>query len=1492
MARPRIPSRFAIALLAIRGVASILTTLTIIFLLYMTIMLDKTFTWSYTAAVFALILDTAEAATIADRQRTVPRMHWGAVAILEVLVLGLCIGGCLTLALGDLADGLQEDGTYFADPYRMYALACQAAVAGLHFCLSVMGCVERSRRRIEELEGEIVDSRAQLAQAKNSLVTVAVRAEVIKIEHPVRGDDTRAWGPPYAAYKPDSPLAGTSPGESAYYLTVNRNKKSIGLSFQDPAGVEILHKLMAKCDILVENYLPGALKKYKLDYATAAKINPSLIYASITGYGQTGPYSDRAGYDVMVEAEFGLMHITGTRDGPPVKVGVAVTDLTTGLYTSNSIMAALLARQKSGRGQHLDVALSDCQTATLANIASSCLISGKKDTGRWGTAHPSIVPYRAFQTRDSAVLLGGGNDRLFAVLCDRIGRPDLKTNERYTTNALRVQHRDELEEQIEAVTRSRTTQEWLDVLAGCGMPYAAVNDVQGALNHEHTIARDMVVEVEHPSCGTVKMVNTPVKYSESTPGIRTAPPTLGQHTNEVLGELLGMDGEQIEGLREKGVVVGCCLLARPVHAFWQAPAKMAEPHDPPTEMAIEGPPSLDAITNPSPATNWDNSTAPSPALTAPNMAGENASPTAQLSLLSSTPNMTSTSQQLPRTGTPGPPAVPGGGTAESATSVNPPTSPGPRYQQQFSAATQMILNRIRGQSTGGTSSAITSAAASMTPGVIQPSTFADARRRLMDSMSTTTMQIPASTVTAATGPTQSTAAMNASASTASASVSAPRLPGQNEESARFDVLPDAVNPAARFPSTPSARTTGTNKSKAASSKSAIVKVNAGYAPGRHVSKAAAAAKASKASSAPSTPAPGGSTTGGDKPATLKRGPGRPPGSGKPKPPPSGRGPGRPPGSGKGKGTAASSSSKRKRSVRDDAGRDGSLSSDISDTESPRVASTAAAISPAASTPLTTTKSGRQIQKPETYNPVQMDLVSSASTRRTYQTPESKTAATPCKACGRIADTKTNLIVFCDGCNYAWHQNCHTPNIDDSFINEMAKAWHCVGCATKAGEKKDGKKASKAAAPAVVAEQAVAVAAAAAPASTSNPSSETKGTGKVSWIKRTSGQKRAYLSSLSHADLVELVIHCTNLHPNLPIFPSDDTGSAVGIPTGLLTAASSASGPGPRTAMPTSTGRNPAAVISSSARPSDEGIWEDLPGNYNAWKRPDANGAPTTRIGATLKELEAMANAHLEDPDDHESFSHTVYDDTGRAVEENGVLLQLQNHASGAPISVAGGGIRASGDSRRKAQGSTGVQSREPPYTTQRGNSAHASAPPEIDVDEDYEEENQDRQPEELSYAYVVQTGGSRGTRPLGPDDRSAEARAWDNNASEWGSFGLGRAALMGVTTKLRPRKKPASSWAGFLFRVGLHMRAERCSDAPSAQGCRAEQQAPNRDLTWYHTISSAPISSDDVPQTPSITTTTNAPVPAFGPAAESCPAWNRLDGSRILEVGGQALFAV
>ncbi|KAI6761625.1 hypothetical protein HG531_002178 [Fusarium graminearum] len=377
-------------------------------------------------------------------------------------------------------------------------------------------------------------------------------AEVIKIEHPTRGDDTRAWGPPYAKYKEGSSAKG--PGESAYFIGANRNKKSLGLSFQHEEGVQVLHKLAAKCDVLVENYLPGTLKKYSMDYETLRKINPGLIYASITGYGQTGPYASRAGYDVMVEAEFGLMHITGERDGPPVKVGVAVTDLTTGLYTSNSVMAALLGRAKSGKGQHIDIALSDCQTATLANIASSCLISGKKDSGRWGTAHPSIVPYKSFETKDGGILFGGGNDRLFGVLCDGLGQPQWKDDVRYKTNADRVKNRNDLEARIEAMTKLKTTQEWLEIFEGKGLPYAAINDVQGTLNHEHTKARNMVIEMEHDECGPLKMVNTPIKFSETPPTIRSAPPMLGQHTNEVLQEHLGFTEAEVDVLREKGVV--------------------------------------------------------------------------------------------------------------------------------------------------------------------------------------------------------------------------------------------------------------------------------------------------------------------------------------------------------------------------------------------------------------------------------------------------------------------------------------------------------------------------------------------------------------------------------------------------------------------------------------------------------------------------------------------------------------------------------------------------------------------------------------------------------------------------------------------------------------------------------------------------------------------------------------------------------------------------
>lgn len=379
-------------------------------------------------------------------------------------------------------------------------------------------------------------------------------AEVIKVEQPTRGDDTRSWGPPFAPYTPESGKEG--PGESAYFLAVNRNKKSLGLSFQAPEGVSILHKLAEISDIVVENYLPGTLKKYNLDYKSLSKINPKLIYASITGYGQTGPYSSRAGYDVMVEAEMGLMHVTGSRDGPPVKVGVAVTDLTTGLYTSNSIMAALLSLGKTGRGQYIDVALSDCQVATLSNLASSTLISGQKDTGRWGTAHPAIVPYRSFATSDGDILFGGGNDRLYGIMCDRFLKPEWKSDAKFFTNADRVANRVDLEASIEDITRQKTTREWLELFEGSGVPYAAVNDIQGTMNHEHVRARDMVIQVDHAFCGTLDLVNTPVKYSVARPGVRSAPPILGQHTGDILSGILGMSDGEVRGLREKGVVSG------------------------------------------------------------------------------------------------------------------------------------------------------------------------------------------------------------------------------------------------------------------------------------------------------------------------------------------------------------------------------------------------------------------------------------------------------------------------------------------------------------------------------------------------------------------------------------------------------------------------------------------------------------------------------------------------------------------------------------------------------------------------------------------------------------------------------------------------------------------------------------------------------------------------------------------------------------------------
>ncbi|KAK9466159.1 CoA-transferase family III domain-containing protein [Lipomyces arxii] len=394
---------------------------------------------------------------------------------------------------------------------------------------------------------KVIDLTRVLAGPYATQILADLGAEVIKVEHVTRGDDTRSWGPPFAK---DNGKPGAH-GESAYFLSVNRNKKSLALNFQDKRGQEVLKALIASSDIVIENYLPGSLAKYGLSYEQLK--NDKIIYASITGYGQNGPFRDRAGYDVMVEAEMGLMHITGEADGSPVKVGVAVTDLTTGLYAANSIMAAIIGRSKTGMGQYIDISLADCQVATLSNIASSCLISGKPDTGRHGTSHPSICPYQAFPTKDGSIMIGGANDRLFGILCRLLGKEEWIIDERFSTNALRVKHRDELVPMIMAQTNLATTEEWLDIFEGSGIAYAAVNDIQATLNHPQVLARNMVTTIDHPTCGPLKMINTPIKYSRAKPSIRTAPPTLGQHTDEIL-EGLGLRTKEIDTMRVEGVV--------------------------------------------------------------------------------------------------------------------------------------------------------------------------------------------------------------------------------------------------------------------------------------------------------------------------------------------------------------------------------------------------------------------------------------------------------------------------------------------------------------------------------------------------------------------------------------------------------------------------------------------------------------------------------------------------------------------------------------------------------------------------------------------------------------------------------------------------------------------------------------------------------------------------------------------------------------------------
>jgi formyl-CoA transferase len=366
-------------------------------------------------------------------------------------------------------------------------------------------------------------------------------AEVIKVERPGTGDDTRTWGPPFAG------------GESAYYLCCNRNKKSITVDLGKPQGRELASELAKKSDVLIENFTPGLMKRFGLDYEMLRDLNPGLIYCSISAYGQDGPYRDRPGYDMVLSAVGGLMWITGEREGNPCKVGVAITDVLTGVYASGAITAALLWRERSGQGQYIDCSLLDIQASGLANIASNYLVAGVEAT-RWGTAHESIVPYQVFLTRDRPIAIAVANQKLWEVFCEVVGRNDWRDDPRFASNPKRVENRETLIPLVAEVMASRSCDEWMEVFVEAAIPCGPVNNMESLFNDAQVKHRGMIAEVPHPTIGSLRLTGIPVKYS-ATPGeVKLPPPLLGEHTDEILSSVLNHSPESIAALRADEVV--------------------------------------------------------------------------------------------------------------------------------------------------------------------------------------------------------------------------------------------------------------------------------------------------------------------------------------------------------------------------------------------------------------------------------------------------------------------------------------------------------------------------------------------------------------------------------------------------------------------------------------------------------------------------------------------------------------------------------------------------------------------------------------------------------------------------------------------------------------------------------------------------------------------------------------------------------------------------
>jgi formyl-CoA transferase len=377
-------------------------------------------------------------------------------------------------------------------------------------------------------------------------------ADVIKIERPDSGDDTRAWGPPYAPG-----LDGKPTGEAAYYLSANRGKRSVTVDIASPDGQTLLRELVRHCDVVLENFKVGQLKRYGLDYESLKLIKPDLVYCSITGFGQDGPYAHRAGYDFLIQGMGGLMSVTGERDelpgGGPQKAGVALTDLMTGMYATIAVLAALTHRDRTGEGQYIDMSLLDTQVAMLANVGSNYLNSGKRPK-RWGNAHANIVPYQTFACADGHIIVAAGNDGQYQKFVQAGGRPELALDERFATNPQRVKNRDILVPLLADMVQERGRDEWIAMLEDVGVPCGPINNLDEVFANEQVKARGIEMTLPHPTAGEVKLVRSPMRMSATPATSAKAPPLLGQHTEEVLAEILGKSGEEITALREKKVL--------------------------------------------------------------------------------------------------------------------------------------------------------------------------------------------------------------------------------------------------------------------------------------------------------------------------------------------------------------------------------------------------------------------------------------------------------------------------------------------------------------------------------------------------------------------------------------------------------------------------------------------------------------------------------------------------------------------------------------------------------------------------------------------------------------------------------------------------------------------------------------------------------------------------------------------------------------------------